>query len=112
MTCSERRVKVRVVKLLMALIFVAAVVVPSYALAASDAGVADPVSVAPQETEEIHTSDESLATSLFIPFCLLGATFFIFMWAIRNRARRGQEDEPMPWWRTQRWYTRDDEDAG
>ena len=112
MTCRERWVKVRVVKLLMALVFVASVVVPSFALAADDAGVSDPVSVAPQESEEIHTSDESLATSLFIPFCFIGATLLIFMWAIRNRARRGQEDEPMPWWRTHQWYTRDDEDAG
>ena len=67
--------------------------------------------MAPQESgEEIITSDETLATSIFIPFCFIGATLAVFIWAIRNRARREEEEQPMPWWRTGQWYTRGDEE--
>ena len=63
--------------------------------------------------DSIHVSDETLATSLFIPFCFVGATLVIFIWAIRNRARREDDIEPMPWWRTRQWYTRGtEEDEG
>ena len=100
----------RVAKLLTALILFAAAAAPSFAAAADDAGVSAPIAAAPQESEEIHTSDETLATSLFIPFCFVGATLLVFIWAVRNRARGSEEEEPMPWWRTQRWYTRGDEE--
>ncbi len=100
----------RLIKLLIVLLLLAAAALPSFALAAEHAGPAEPVVAVPQESEEITTSDETLATSLFIPFCFVGATLAVFIWAIRNRARRGEEEEPMPWWRTRQWYTREDEE--
>lgn len=98
----------RVAKLLMALVLFAAVGLPPFAVAGETVST-EPIAAAPQESEEIHTSDETLATSLFIPFCFVGATLFVFVWAIRNRARRGEEEESMPWWRTHQWYTRGDD---
>ncbi len=62
------------------------------------------------EEDSIHVSDESLATSLFIPFCFVGATLVVLVWAIRNRARREDDEIPMPWWRTRQWYTRGTEE--
>lgn len=100
----------RVLQLMIVVLLLAAAAVPSFALAADQATSAEPQAVAPQESEEITTSDETLATSLFIPFCFVGATLAVFIWAIRNRARRNEEEEPMPWWRTNEWYTRGDEE--
>lgn len=100
----------RVLQLMIAVLLLAAAVVPALALAADQAAPAEPHAVAPQESEEITTSDETLATSLFIPFCFVGATIAVFVWAIRNRAKRDEEEEPMPWWRTNEWYTQGDED--
>ena len=62
------------------------------------------------EEESIHVSDETLATSLFIPFCFVGATLVVFIWAIRNRAKPIDDETPMPWWRTREWYTRGSEE--
>ena len=59
-----------------------------------------------EDDEKIHTSDETLATSIFIPFCFVGATLVIFIWAIRNRAKPGDDEIEMPWWRTRQGYTR------
>ncbi len=59
-----------------------------------------------EDDEGIHVSDETLATSIFIPFCFVGATLVIFIWAIRNRAKPEDDERPMPWWRTRQWYTR------
>ncbi len=59
-----------------------------------------------EDDEAVHVSDETLATSIFIPFCFVGATLVIFIWAIRNRARSEDDEQPMPWWRTRQWYTR------
>lgn len=100
----------RVLQLMIVVLLLAAAALPSFALAADQAASAEPQAVAPQESEEITTSDETLATSLFIPFCFVGATLAVFIWAIRNRARRNEEEEPMPWWRTNEWYTRGDEE--
>lgn len=100
----------RVLQLMIVVLLLAAAAVPSFALAADQAAPTEPHAVAPQESEEITTSDETLATSLFIPFCFVGATLAVFIWAIRNRARRNEEEEPMPWWRTSEWYTRGDEE--
>lgn len=100
----------RVLQLMIAVLLLAATAVPSLALAADQAAPAESPAVAPQESEEITTSDETLATSLFIPFCFVGATLAVFIWAIRNRAKRNEEEEPMPWWRTSEWYTRGDEE--
>ena len=58
------------------------------------------------DEDSIHVSDETLATSLFIPFCFVGATLVVFIWAIRNRAKPEDDEVPMPWWRTRQWYTR------
>ena len=63
-----------------------------------------------EEEDSLHVSDETLATSLFIPFCFIGATLAVFIWAIRNRARRSEDEIPMPWWRTRQWYTRGTEE--
>ena len=63
-----------------------------------------------EEEEGFHVSDETLATSLFIPFCFVGATLVVFVWAIRNRARPIDDETPMPWWRTRQWYTRGTEE--
>lgn len=64
-----------------------------------------------EESEDpFHVSDETLATSLFIPFCFVGATLVVFIWAIRNRARAQDDDIAMPWWRTREWYTRGGEE--
>ena len=101
----------RLIKLLIVSLVLAAAALPGLALAADHAGLAEPMDVAPQESgEEIITSDETLATSIFIPFCFIGATLAVFIWAIRNRARREEEEQPMPWWRTGQWYTRGDEE--
>lgn len=59
-----------------------------------------------EDDEGLHVSDETLATSIFIPFCFVGATLVIFIWAIRNRAKPADDARPMPWWRTRQWYTR------
>jgi len=83
------------------------------AAAAGEFAIEEPVQIAEAggEEESIHVSDETLATSLFIPFCFVGATVLIFIWAIRNRARPIDDETPMPWWRTSQWYTRgSDED--
>lgn len=100
----------RLIKLLLIFLLLAAAL-PSAALAAEQAAPSEPTAIAPQESgEEIITSDETLATSIFIPFCFIAGTLAVFVWAIRNRARRQEEEEPMPWWRTHEWYTRGAED--
>ena len=83
------------------------------AVAAGEYAVEEPMQVAEageDEEEGVHVSDETLATSLFIPFCFVGATLVIFIWAIRNRARPIDDETPMPWWRTRQWYTRGTEE--
>lgn len=83
------------------------------AAAAGEYALAEPMQIAEaggDEEDSIHVSDETLATSLFIPFCFVGATVFIFIWAIRNRARAIDDETPMPWWRTRQWYTRGSEE--
>ncbi len=85
------------------------------AAAAGEYGLDEPLQVAEaggDEEDSIHVSDETLATSLFIPFCFVGATVLVFVWAIRNRARSQGDEEPMPWWRTREWYTRGSEEDG
>ena len=80
--------------------------------AAADHALHEPVQLAEaggDEDESIHVSDETLATSLFIPFCFVGATLLIFVWAIRNRSKPIDDETPMPWWRTREWYTRGSE---
>ncbi|MYA00271.1 MAG: hypothetical protein F4038_12495 [Chloroflexi bacterium] len=86
------------------------------AAAAGEYAMEEPIQIAEaggDEEDSIHVSDETLATSLFIPFCFVGATVLIFIWAIRNRARPIDDETPMPWWRTRQWYTRgsDEEEA-
>ena len=79
------------------------------AAAAGEYAMEEPIQIAEaggDEGDSIHVSDETLATSLFIPFCFVGATVLIFIWAIRNRARAIDDETPMPWWRTRQWYTR------
>jgi len=79
------------------------------AAAAGEYAMEEPIQIAEaggDEEDSIHVSDETLATSLFIPFCFVGATVLIFIWAIRNRARPIDDETPMPWWRTSQWYTR------
>lgn len=84
------------------------------AAAAGEFALDEPTPIAAAGGEEddggLHVSDETLATSLFIPFCFVGATLAVFVWAIRNRARREDDDVPMSWWRTREWYTRGSED--
>lgn len=83
------------------------------AAAAEHAFETEPLQIAEaggEDDESIHVSDETLATSLFIPFCFVGATVVIFIWAIRNRARPIDDETPMPWWRTRQWYTRGSEE--
>ncbi len=63
-----------------------------------------------EEEDSLHVSDETLATSLLIPFCFVGATIAVFVWAIRNRAKPEDDESPMAWWRTREWYTRDSEE--
>ena len=86
------------------------------AAAAGEYAIEEPIQVAEaggDEEDSVHVSDETLATSLFIPFCFVGATLVIFIWAIRNRAKPEDDITPMPWWRTRQWYTRgtDGDDA-
>ena len=86
------------------------------AAAAGEYAIEEPMQIAEaggDDEDSIHVSDETLATSLFIPFCFVGATVLIFIWAIRNRARPIDDETPMPWWRTRQWYTRgsDEEEA-
>lgn len=86
------------------------------AAAAGEYAMEEPIQIAEaggDDEDSIHVSDETLATSLFIPFCFVGATVLIFIWAIRNRARPIDDETPMPWWRTRQWYTRgsDEEEA-
>ncbi|MDE2967425.1 MAG: hypothetical protein OXS30_08090 [Chloroflexota bacterium] len=81
--------------------------------AAVEYALEEPMQVAEaggDEGDSLHVSDETLATSLFIPFCFVGATLVVFIWAIRNRARRIDDETPMPWWRTRQWYTRGTEE--
>jgi len=83
------------------------------AAAAGEYAMQEPLQVAEaggEEEDSLHVSDETLATSLFIPFCFVGATLAVFIWAIRNRAKRIDDETPMPWWRTRQWYTRGTED--
>ncbi len=60
--------------------------------------------------DDLHVSDETLATSLFIPFVFVGVTLWVFVWAVRNRATAEDDIRPMPWWRTREWYTKDDDE--
>ena len=81
--------------------------------AAGEYAFSEPIQIAEaggDEEDSIHVSDETLATSLFIPFCFVGATVLIFIWAIRNRAKPIDDETPMPWWRTREWYTRGGEE--
>ncbi len=83
------------------------------AAAAGEYALQEPLQIAEaggEEEDSIHVSDETLATSLFIPFCFVGATLVVFVWAIRNRARASDDELPMPWWRTRQWYTRGSEE--
>ncbi len=83
------------------------------AVAAGEYALSEPMQIAEaggDEEDSIHVSDETLATSLFIPFCFVGATVVIFIWAIRNRAKPIDDETPMPWWRTREWYTRGSEE--
>ncbi len=83
------------------------------AAAAGEYAFEEPIQVAEaggEEEESLHVSDSTLATSLFIPFCFVGATVAIFIWAIRNRAKQKDDEEPMAWWRTREWYTRGTEE--
>ena len=83
------------------------------AAAAGEYAFEEPIQVAEaggEEEDSLHVSDSTLATSLFIPFCFVGATVAIFIWAIRNRARREDDEAPMAWWRTREWYTRGTEE--
>ena len=83
------------------------------AVAAGEITLSEPMQIAEaggDEEESVHVSDETLATSLFIPFCFVGATLVVFIWAIRNRARPIDDETPMPWWRTRQWYTRGTEE--
>ncbi len=81
--------------------------------AAGEFAIEEPSQIAAaggDDGDSIHVSDETLATSLFIPFCFVGATLAVFIWAIRNRARPRDDELPMPWWRTRQWYTRGSEE--
>ena len=83
------------------------------AAAAGEYAFTEPLQVAEaggEEEDSLHVSDETLATSLFIPFCFVGATLVVFIWAIRNRARPEDDETPMAWWRTREWYTRGSEE--
>ena len=83
------------------------------AAAAGKFAVEEPLTIAEaggEEEDSLHVSDETLATSLFIPFCFVGATLAVFIWAVRSRARREDDEIPMPWWRTRQWYTRGTEE--
>ena len=79
---------------------------------AAAAGVADPADprIVFQIDDELAVSDESLAVSFFIPAVFLIATAAVFIWAIGARARRSDDDRPMPWWRTTAWYSRREEE--
>lgn len=82
-------------------------------LSAADFTVEEPTPVAyagGEEEDSLHVSDETLATSIFIPFVFVGVTVWIFIWAVRSRARPEDDLRPMPWWRTRQWYTRGTED--
>ena len=82
--------------------------------AAGEFAVQEPTPIAAAGGEDdgdgLHVSDETLATSLFIPFVFVTATLAVFVWAVRARANAKDDDEPMPWWRTRQWYTRDSEE--
>lgn len=83
------------------------------AAAAGEYAFEEPMQIAEaggDEEDSLHVSDETLATSLFIPFCFVGATLVVFIWAIRNRAKPIDDETPMPWWRTRQWYTRGTEE--
>ncbi len=83
------------------------------AAAAGENAIEEPAQVVEAGDEEedgFHVSDATLATSLFIPFVFVGTTLAIFIWAIGNRAKRDDDDTPMPWWRTRQWYTRGTEE--
>ena len=81
--------------------------------AAEDAPQAEPPAIdfaGGEEDDAFHISDETLATSIFIPAIFVGATLWVFVWAVRARARASDDDLPMPWWRTRQWYTRGSEE--
>ncbi len=83
------------------------------AISAGEFAVQEPIQIAEaggDEDDSLHVSDATLATSLFIPFCFVGATLVVFVWAVRNRARPIDDETPMPWWRTRQWYTRGTEE--
>ena len=65
------------------------------------------------EDDPFAVSDESLASSIFIPSVFIVATAAVFIWAWSRRVKPDAEedDQPMPWWRTHLWYSgAEDED--
>ena len=65
------------------------------------------------EEDPFAVSDESLASSIFIPSVFIVATAAVFIWAWSRRVKPNAEadDQPMPWWRTHLWYSgAEDED--
>lgn len=63
------------------------------------------------DADPFHVSGGMLAVAILLPLFFVGGTGGIFIWAIRNRARREEADWEMPWWRTRRWYSHDEEEA-
>ena len=85
--------------------------------AAEQAGASDaPLTIEAGGGEEadadpFHISGGMLAVAILLPLFFVGGTGATFIWAIRNRARREEADWEMPWWRTRRWYSHDEEEA-
>ena len=71
----------------------------------ADAGGGD------ENADPFHVSGGMLAVAVLLPLFFVGGTAAIFIWAIRNRARREEADWEMPWWRTRGWYSHEEEEA-
>ena len=63
-----------------------------------------------ENADPFHVSGGQLAVAVLLPLFFVGGTLATFIWAIRNRRRREEEGWEMPWWRTRRWYSHEEEE--
>lgn len=63
------------------------------------------------DADPFRVTGGMLAVAILLPLFFVGGTGATFIWAIRNRARREEADWEMPWWRTRRWYSHEEEEA-
>lgn len=79
--------------------------------AASDAPLTIEAGGEEADADPFRVTGGMLAVAILLPLFFVGGTGATFIWAIRNRARREEADWEMPWWRTRRWYSHEEEEA-